>query len=201
MHILVVAIAATLLARPTSEPTAVRRAVEATTQVHVYYPGSAGGIYPPPTGRIVGSARAVDGDTIDLMGHRIRLYGVDAPEAGQFCLAATQPYPCGEKATRALADLIRGRTVRCEAAGVDRYDRTVARCRIDGSNVDINSWLVSEGLAVAYYHYSWEYIVEETRARIARRGLWAGTFQMPSEYRAEHRHEDPHTPWASRPVH
>ena len=41
----------------------------------------------PELGRahVSGIARVVDGDTLDLAGRRIRLEGIDAPEAGQTC--------------------------------------------------------------------------------------------------------------------
>jgi endonuclease YncB( thermonuclease family) len=32
-----------------------------------------------------GTARVIDGDTLDLAGTRIRLFGIDAPEGGQTC--------------------------------------------------------------------------------------------------------------------
>jgi endonuclease YncB( thermonuclease family) len=136
---------------------------------------------------IVGYARVIDGDTIDISGKRIRLYGIDAPEAAQTCVIAGQTYRCGETATRALIDLVRDRTVQCEPTGLDRYQRTIARCKVQGNNTDINAWLVRKGLAVAYRRYSYEYITDELGARIAQRGVWAGTFQMPWDYRAETR--------------
>jgi len=150
---------------------------------------------PTSSGSIAGFARVIDGDTIDLSGKRIRLYGIDAPESAQSCVIAEQPYRCGEKATRALYDLVRDRTVLCEPTGLDRYQRTIARCKIEGSNVDINAWMVRKGFAVAYRRYSYAYITDELGARIAQRGLWAGTFQMPWDYRAETRGQ---SSWTSR---
>ena len=58
-----------------------------------------------------GRARVVDGDTLEVGGKRIRLHGVDAPESRQSCIAAGRRWPCGERATRALAGRIGGRTV------------------------------------------------------------------------------------------
>jgi len=139
-----------------------------------------------------GYARAVDGDTIELSGTRIRLHGIDAPESAQTCLTGTLAYRCGERATLALIDLVRGQIVRCEPTGLDQYHRTIARCTIGSGGVDINARLVREGLAVAYRRYSDEYVPDETIARIAKRGLWAGTFQMPWDYRAETRNERIH---------
>lgn len=43
-------------------------------------------------GSIVGVASVVDGDTIEVLGTRIRLHGIDAPESGQFCIADGNKY-------------------------------------------------------------------------------------------------------------
>ena len=42
-------------------------------------------------GAVAGSARVIDGDTLDVGGVRIRLHGIDAPESGQSCRAGGQP--------------------------------------------------------------------------------------------------------------
>ncbi len=44
---------------------------------------------------ITGPARVVDGDTIDVAGQRIRLYGIDAPEKNQTCQIEDVPWACG----------------------------------------------------------------------------------------------------------
>jgi endonuclease YncB( thermonuclease family) len=146
----------------------------------------------PSPGSIVGWARVIDGDTIDISGTRIRLDGIDAPESAQTCLIDSQPYRCGESATRALANLVQGHEVQCDPTGMDQYRRTIARCRIADSNVNINAWLVREGWAVAYRHYSYAYIPDEVLARVANRGLWAGTFEMPWDFRHETRGQTAH---------
>jgi endonuclease YncB( thermonuclease family) len=136
---------------------------------------------------IVGLAHVIDGDTIDVAGTRVRLDGIDAPESAQTCMMAAHSYRCGDTATRALADFIQEHDVRCEPTGHDRYGRTLARCRIADDNVNVNAWMVRQGWAVAYRHYSSAYIPEELLARAANRGLWAGTFQMPWDFRHETR--------------
>jgi endonuclease YncB( thermonuclease family) len=136
---------------------------------------------------IAGPAYVIDGDTIDVAGTRVRLYGIDAPESSQTCMAANQSYRCGESATRALANLVRGHQVECDSTGLDQYRRTIARCRIADDKVNINAWMVREGFAVAYRQYTYAYMPEEIVARAANRGLWAGTFEMPWDFRHETR--------------
>ena len=133
----------------------------------------------PPT--VTGHARVVDGDTLEVGGERIRLHGVDAPESRQSCLAGGRRWPCGERATRALAGRIGGGTVSCKERDRDRYGRIVAVCRHGGQ--DVNAWMVSQGLALAYRRYSNDYVGEEASARDARLGMWRGDFVPPWDWR------------------
>jgi endonuclease YncB( thermonuclease family) len=131
---------------------------------------------------IIGRATVIDGDTIDIRGTRFRLHGVDAPESSQTCQdAAGSSYRCGQKAALALADRIGAANVSCEEKDKDRYGRIVAVCRVKGE--DLNAWLVGQGLALAYRQYGKDYVGQEDGARAAKRGLWAGTFTPPWDYR------------------
>jgi endonuclease YncB( thermonuclease family) len=135
-------------------------------------------------GSIVGKARVIDGDTIVISGSHIRLHGIDAPESDQTCVdAGNTSWPCGQAATRELIALIAGRPLECETWGHDRYHRVLAVCALpDGT--DINAWMVQQGWALAYY--SRTYVPQETEAHAAKRGIWAGSFMPPWEWR--HRH-------------
>jgi endonuclease YncB( thermonuclease family) len=134
---------------------------------------------------LIGVASVIDADTIEIHGQRIRLHGIDAPEGGQVCLdAAGQKWRCGQRAALALQDLIGRRTVTCDERDVDRYGRIVGRCLVD--DLDINEWLVAQGLALAYRRYSRDYVAAENDARAAGRGMWAGSFEPPWEWRRRH---------------
>jgi hypothetical protein len=47
--------------------------------------------------------------------------------------------------------------------------------------------MVATGYAVAFRRYSQNYISAEESAKVAGRGLWSGTFEMPAEVRAQAR--------------
>ena len=134
---------------------------------------------------ITGQPRVIDGDTLEVAGQRIRLHGIDAPESRQLCRRDGERWQCGKDATGVLEAFLGGRPVSCEELGRDRYRRVVAKCAVDG--VDIGEWMVSRGWAVAYYQYSYEYSRAEQRAKSARRGVWAGEFEKPWEWRKQQR--------------
>jgi endonuclease YncB( thermonuclease family) len=129
---------------------------------------------------LAGAARATDGDSLVVGGARIRLEGIDAPELAQNCRRDGSDYACGREAREALADLIAGRDVSCESRQSDRYGRALAVCAAGG--VELNRAMVEAGWAVAYGGYR----DAEAAARRARRGLWAGTFDEPQEWRRSH---------------
>jgi len=130
---------------------------------------------------LTGVPTVIDGDTIDLHGQRIRLHGIDAPESKQVCISGGTKYRCGQKASLALSDRIGRGAVTCETKDTDRYGRMIAVC-FKGQD-DLNGWLVSEGLAVAYRSYSQDYVTHEAQARSLSVGLWEGEFIMPWDWR------------------
>ena len=136
--------------------------------------------------RIQGTASVIDGDTIEIRGERIRLDAIDAPESSQPCLdAAGKRFRCGQKSAFALADMIGRSVVSCEPKGRDRYKRVIAVCFKGETN--LNAWMVTKGWAVAFRKYGNDNIREEDEARLAGRGIWAGLFDMPWDWRARNR--------------
>jgi endonuclease YncB( thermonuclease family) len=142
---------------------------------------------PPRTGpSIAGRAKVIDGDSLEIAGERIRLFGIDAPESRQECRdAGGRPYPCGREAARALAAASTGRTVECMPVAHDRYERDVAVCTADGR--DLSELMVREGHAIELpQHSRGRYTAAERQARTEKRGLWAGEFQRPAAWRQQH---------------
>lgn len=133
-----------------------------------------------------GTLRVIDGDTFDIGGVTVRLFGVDAPEQDQSCATADgDPWPCGSWAAAEVRARFDGADVTCDAIETDRYGRIVARCFADGE--DIADSIVTAGLALAYRDYSWDYDLAEKSAQIAGVGLWSGSFQTPADWRAAQR--------------
>ncbi len=132
-----------------------------------------------------GHATVVDGDTIEVAGTRLHLYGIDAPEAAQLCeTAGGRTYPCGREATRRLQKRIGEGPVSCETRQPDAKGRLSALCRAGGD--DLSAWLVTQGYAMASRATSTAYVRQEARAWATRKGIWAGTFERPSDWRHDH---------------
>ena len=139
---------------------------------------------------ISGNAQIIDGDTIKINSKKIRLYGIDAPEFMQMCkkpylkiifFTFTKDYPCGKISTQKLQKKINNKVITCKILDVDRYKRFIGECY--KRNLNLNSWLVSNGYAVAYRKYSKKYISNEINAKNEKKGLWQGKFEMPWDFR------------------
>ncbi len=138
--------------------------------------------YSPVEPVIAGDAIVIDGDTLEIGGRRIRLEGIDAPEMAQSCQTSSgSPWRCGLTAQQKLIEITRGQTVACDAAGTDKYGRTLAVCFVEGE--DINASLVRQGLARAFVRYSVLYVPQEAEARAAGRGLWQADNIAPWDFR------------------
>jgi endonuclease YncB( thermonuclease family) len=133
-----------------------------------------------------GNATVIDGDSLRLNRTEIRLHGIDAPEYRQMCSdAAGMDYACGKEAAKALRVIIRNSRVTCSSWETDRYGRAVSTCRV--GKEDIARALVREGWATAYRKHGTDYVSEENEAKNAKRGIWAGRFETPEDYRARMR--------------
>ena len=135
---------------------------------------------------LIGTASVVDGDTLEIRGQRIRLYGVDAPESRQQCQRSDgSAWRCGNRAANALSQWLGSATVHCTLQEQDRYGRWLASCSRGGQ--DIGGWLVRSGWALAYRRYSEDYVDDEKAAKKAKAGIHEGHFQPPWDYRRSSR--------------
>ena len=140
--------------------------------------------------KITGFAKVVDGDTIKINSKKIRFYGIDAPEKKQKCkktyltisfMSFTKDYMCGEVSTQKLIKKINNQKLNCNIIDVDRSKRLIGECF--KRNINLNSWMVSNGYAVAYRKYSKKYVSDEINAKNNKLGIWQGKFEMPWDYR------------------
>lgn len=115
-----------------------------------------------------------DGDTItvliDRTQHKIRLTGIDAPEAKQ---------PFGSRAKEHLSGLVAGRDVRIKWRSKDRYGRILGDIYADDRW--INREMVESGFAWQYVRFdrSAELRIAEHFARDNAAGLWADREPIP----------------------
>jgi endonuclease YncB( thermonuclease family) len=121
-----------------------------------------------------GAAVAIDGDTLDVAGRRVRLFAIDAPERGE---------PGAAEAAENLRRMIAGKTVTCQRIEIDRYDREVSLCSAGG--VDLSLAQLSFGHAVAWCFYIRKnrpsmlatFQRAEAEAKRERRGIWSRPFR------------------------
>jgi len=141
-----------------------------------------------PNAKIV----SIDGDTLRAGdGTEYRIFGIDAPELKQTCWElGGREWQCGRAAKVALTKLIKGGEVACEVKNTDRYGRSIAKCSAKGVP-DVGETLVRNGYAVDLSRKTGHaYASVESDARAAKRGIWRGTFQRPSEWRYENPRTD-----------
>jgi endonuclease YncB( thermonuclease family) len=138
--------------------------------------------------RLAGRAQVVDGDSLEIGDSRLRLFGIDAPEGRQSCTRQQRDWACGDEAARKLRSLVGERAITCTQRDTDEYGRIVAVCR--SGNVDLAAEMARSGFALAYRRYSGDYVDEENEARAAVRGIWAGEFKAPEQYRRDDRQQE-----------
>lgn len=119
-----------------------------------------------------------------------RLVGIDVCAPEQTASLGRQPWPCGTMATAWLVGATLNKWLSC-AIVRDDGDERLARCATT-AHPDLAAAMLREGVAVATPADPNEpairaYQIAEQQARKAFRGLWSSTFQMPWEWRAEHR--------------
>ena len=135
--------------------------------------------------------RVADGDTVTILSggsaqHKIRLYGIDAPESHQ---------AFGQKSRERLAHYVSGKDVAVKWKSEDKYGRILGTVWL--GSTDINLQMLRDGFAWHYKRFDSNpvYAAAESEARAARRGLWADPNPIPPEqFRHNGRAGAPRTP-------
>lgn len=149
-----------------------RRATEALDKIGAAREGTPA---PEPDleGRVV---RVADGDTLSLLDadnrqHKVRLFGIDAPERDQ---------AHGDRAREALEGLVGNAPVGVVVVNTDDYGRAVGT--VYRENVNVNLAMVAQGHAWWYRYYApHEHALRagEESAREQQLGLWRGSDPVP----------------------
>jgi endonuclease YncB( thermonuclease family) len=135
---------------------------------------------------ITGVPKIREGDQIVIGTSRIRLGAIDAPSVDQLCLNTKgERWTCGVAARDELTKHVESKPWTCHVSQVDRRGRSVARCEVDGE--DIQKWMVKSGWALAYVRFSHDYDADETAARDAKAGMWQGAFIAPWDWRVRNK--------------
>ena len=138
------------------------------------------------------SWRVVDGDTIHMDDYKIRLLGIDAPEIKQLCQTADgHDWACGIMARDVLRAMLESQNqmLVCRLDGKDRYNRDLGSCYIGSiqTGIDVQKALIRAGLAVS--EYGVQYKQDERAASVEKRGMWAGHFMRPKDWRKYQRNQ------------
>ena len=135
---------------------------------------------------ISGIPRIHEGNQVQIGNSRIRLQGIDAPSVDQLCLNTKgERWTCGVAARDELIRHVANKSWTCHVDRVDRRGRSVAKCEVDGE--DIQKWMVKSGWALSYVRFSHDYDADEKAAREAKAGMWQGAFIAPWDWRVRNK--------------
>lgn len=128
---------------------------------------------------VSGRPRVLSGDTLVVGGRVVGLYGIAAPGLKQSCLDAKgQSYACGTHSAKMLATHLKDATITCQIRETDKWGRALSVCHRDKE--DLSAWVAEKGLAMAERGEKAAYVGAETMAWGKRLGLWAGSFEDPT---------------------
>ena len=132
--------------------------------------------------------RVIDGDTLEIDGHTVQLYGIDAPELGQHCERNGDLWACGMEAALFLQKTVtfEGPPIECSPWGEQAAERAdsalvIGVCQVGPKVVGLT--IVQNGYAVALPDSVPDYNQAEEQARQAKLGLWQSDFVPPWQWR------------------
>src|SRR5215475_5875271 len=144
---------------------------------------------------VTGVPKIREADFVHIGNRRIHLSGIDAPSLDQLCLNPRgDHWTCGVAARDELVKHVGNRGWTCHLGHADRHGRWLARCEVDGE--DIQKWLVRNGWALSTarrFHglssarRSHDYEADEAAARESKVGMWQGAFIAPWDWRVRNK--------------
>jgi endonuclease YncB( thermonuclease family) len=133
---------------------------------------------------LIGQASIIDGNTLEIHGTRIRLWGIDAPESSQLCRGEdSSRYQRGAQAANDLDAFIARRPVKLcarQSRPVWADGRDMCGRRRRSWRVACPQWICAGLAAVSKGKYS----AAQHDAERAGRGIWKGSYVEPWLYRA-----------------
>lgn len=142
---------------------------------------------------VTGTAEVTKPYSFTLDGYDVFLLGVDSVEIKQTCTVSGRVWECWAAAQRQLETILSEGDVTCESVVEENSPkRMIARCAVNG--LDVGRSMIESGFGLALPDETSRYKDAQADARVARTGLWQGTFTAPSVWR-----ELPIRPQSDRP--
>lgn len=123
--------------------------------------------------------RVIDGDTLDIGGERVRVWGIDAPDKPERMKAEARKRAAAIIAREGITcrtderDNLRLRATKLCPSSMTSYGRVNAQCSLKKTGEDFGRRMVREGFAVSYRRFDCgEYGRDMANAEAAKVGLW-----------------------------
>ena len=133
---------------------------------------------------VSGPATVLDGSTLAVGGITFHLADTVAPGRDQICRREGADWPCGQAAAAKLAELIAGRTVKCDDLGRDLDQQQLAVCY--AGDEELNRDMIAAGMALVHWQVGLDYAEVQSVAKAAHLGLWSASFDDPWDWRRKH---------------
>ena len=130
---------------------------------------------------IVGVSQVIKGDTINLSGRTVRLFGVASPDISQTCADRQgRGYRCGQQSASWLRNWLANNVLKCHILKEDKHGVLTGVCLL--GPYDIGAAIVNAGWAIADTKQTQIYVNYQNQASTAKRGLWEGKFYTPWDW-------------------
>lgn len=136
---------------------------------------------------VVGKTEFTEVGDLLVDGRPIKLSGVMLPGEGSNCKSGSgSDYDCVSWAVQGLKQYIEGKAASCSLTVLsgNSYGACDVMLSEDGKAVDLASWMVSAGIALAHDEPTTSiYRAQEGEAKSRKAGMWDGEFSIPGEPR------------------